>query len=90
MCAITILIKYLCHFIFRLQQQRAALKVSKSRLKTFYDQLNNHLKNKQQIIQLINDKEKRIMELEIHVSSVGVYKTNCSLFITCFTFNVCY
>lgn len=57
---------------FRLQQHEDALQVSRNRLKTFVDQLNEHIKNKEQLSATIIIKEKQIKQLKITLSNLGV------------------
>ncbi|XP_015376557.1 PREDICTED: uncharacterized protein LOC107170866 [Diuraphis noxia] len=56
----------------KLLQYQIALQTSNDRLKIFYDQLNNHIKNKQEVSSLIIQNEKRINQLKIHLSNLGV------------------
>lgn len=57
---------------FRLLQHEAALQVSRNRLKVFYDQLNEHKKNKQQLSASLIIKEKQMKQLKITLSNLGV------------------
>lgn len=68
-------------FCFRLQQYQIALQTSNDRLKIFYDQLNNHIKNKQEISLFLIKNEKRINQLKINLSNLGVSKITCILYL---------
>lgn len=61
-------------FIFRLLQYQAALQTSNDRLKIFYDQLTNILKNKQRISLILIENGKRINQLKMYLSNLGVSK----------------
>ncbi|XP_060856715.1 uncharacterized protein LOC132934432 [Metopolophium dirhodum] len=56
----------------KLLQYQIALQTSNDRLQIFYDQLNNHIKNKQEISLLLIQNEKRINQLKINLSKLGV------------------
>ncbi|KAL4100931.1 hypothetical protein QTP88_020956 [Uroleucon formosanum] len=56
----------------KLLQYQIALQTSNDRLKIFYDQLNNHIKNKQEISLLLIQNEKKITQLKINLSNLGV------------------
>lgn len=58
--------------IFRLLQHEAALQVSRDRLNVFYDQLNEHIKNKKQLSSALMVKEKQIKQLKITLSNLEV------------------
>jgi len=64
--------KYLLYFVIRLYQYQLTLQTSKDRLKLFYEQLNNHYKNKQEFTISIIEKEKRIQQLKTNLSNLGV------------------
>jgi len=66
-------------FCFRLLQYQIALQTSNDRLKIFYDQLKNHIKNKQEVSLLLIQNEKRINQLKINLSNLGVRKITCIL-----------
>lgn len=59
---------------FRLLQDQKALQTSNDRLKTFYDQLNNQIKNKQEVLLLLKQNEKRINHLKTNLSNLEVSK----------------
>jgi len=59
-------------FCFRLLQYQIALKTSNDRLKIFNDQLNNQIKNKQDVSLLLIQNEKRINQLKNNLSNLGV------------------
>ncbi|XP_022182622.1 autophagy-related protein 23-like [Myzus persicae] len=56
----------------KLLQYQIALQTSNDRLKIFYDQLNNHIRNKQEVSLLLIQHEKRINQLKINLSNLGV------------------
>jgi len=68
-------------FCFRLLQYQIALQTSNDRLKMFYDQLNNHIKNKQEVSLLLIQNEKRINQLKINLSNLGVSKITFLFYI---------
>ncbi|CAH1731346.1 nuclease SbcCD subunit C-like isoform X1 [Aphis gossypii] len=56
----------------KLLQYQAALQTSNDRLKIFYDQLTNILKNKQRISLILIENGKRINQLKMYLSNLGV------------------
>ncbi|CAI6355173.1 unnamed protein product [Macrosiphum euphorbiae] len=56
----------------KLLQDQKALQTSNDRLKTFYDQLNNQIKNKQEVLLLLKQNEKRINHLKTNLSNLEV------------------
>lgn len=48
------------------------LQTSKDRLKLFYEQLNNQLKNKQALTSSLAESEKRMHQLKTNLSNLGV------------------
>lgn len=68
-------------FIFRLVQYQTALQTSNDRLQIFYDQLTNQLKNKQRIALILIENDKRINQLKIYLSNLGVSKINYYTFL---------
>jgi len=66
-------------FYFRLLQYQIALQTSNNRLKIFNEQLNNQIKNKQEISSFLIQNEKRINQLKTNLSNLGVSKKTCTL-----------
>ncbi|KAL4126284.1 hypothetical protein QTP88_010507 [Uroleucon formosanum] len=56
----------------KLLQYQIALQTSNDRLKLFHDQLNNQIKNKQEVSLLLKQNEKRINQLKNNLSNLGV------------------
>ncbi|XP_025207227.1 uncharacterized protein LOC112603041 [Melanaphis sacchari] len=56
----------------KLLQYQAALQTSNDRLKIFQGQLNNLLKNKQRVSLIIIENDKRINQLKLYLSNLGV------------------
>ncbi|XP_025194250.1 autophagy-related protein 23-like [Melanaphis sacchari] len=56
----------------KLLQYQISLQTSNDRLKIFNDQLNNQIKNKQEVSLLLKQNEKRINQLKNNLSSLGV------------------
>lgn len=63
-------------FYFRLLQYQIALQTSNNRLKIFNEQLNNQIKNKQEVSSFLIQNEKRINQLKTNLSNLGVSKKN--------------
>jgi hypothetical protein len=68
-------------YIFRLVQYQTALQTSNDRLQIFYDQLTNQLKNKQRIALILIENDKRINQLKMYLSNLGVSKINYYTFL---------